>query len=348
MKKNRPALRVVYDKSTDEGRAKQGKRAKTAEKPAKAESPPPTPRHVKGNIAPPEPVSAEAEKLRVADPLQRYLAEIRRYAILDRETEQVLTRQYVQTADPRIAVRLITSNLRLVVKIALEYQSPWVSLLDIIQEGNLGLLQAVKKYDPERNIRLSSYAQWWIRAYILKFLMDNHRLVKVGTTQAQRKLFYNLQRERERLERQGFRPTPRLLAKALSVRVKDVIEMETRLSGKEVSLDAPLIEGERDRLIDLLPSDRADVDDLLAKREVTSRLLRKLDEFAATLTGRDLEIWTRRLLAENPVTLQALGNLFGVSRERARQLEARVLRRLRTFLGDEKHLLDNVSFPLFQ
>ena len=162
----------------------------------------------------PEPVSAAGERARVADPVERYLAEIRRYPILDRQTERGLTESFVETGDPRIAVRLITSNLRLVVKIALEYQSPWLDLLDLIQEGNLGLLQAVRKFDPQRNIRLSSYAQWWIRAYILKFLMDNHRLVKVGTTQAQRKLFYNLQRERERLERQGFRPTPRLLRRS--------------------------------------------------------------------------------------------------------------------------------------
>ncbi|MBN1947249.1 MAG: RNA polymerase factor sigma-32 [Bradymonadales bacterium] len=291
--------------------------------------------------------TASNERTRVSDPVERYLSDIRRYTILDREQERELTRRFVETRDIRVAVRLITSNLRLVVKIALEYQSPWTDLLDIIQEGNLGLLQAVRKFDPERNIRLSSYAQWWIRAYILKFLMDNHRLVKVGTTQAQRKLFYNLQRERERLERQGFRPTPRLLAKALSVRVKDIMEMETRLATKEVSLETPLLERDRDRLIDLLPSEQPAVDEMLSKQQITNYLLERLEEFATTLTGRELEIWVRRLMAEKPVTLQALGNLFGVSRERARQLESRVLKKLKRFLGDERHLIENITFPLF-
>lgn len=331
MEKKAPALKVVYPDD-----------APKAEEPAAT---------VEGGDADETPriprTTAAGERARVADPVERYLAEIRRYSVLDRGTERTLTDTYVRTGDTAVAVRLVTSNLRLVVKIALEYQSPWIDLLDIIQEGNMGLLQAVKKFDPEKNIRLSSYAQWWIRAYILKFLMDNHRLVKVGTTQAQRKLFYNLKRERERLERQGFRPTPQLLAKALKVRVKDIIEMESRLSGKEVSLDAPVLDGERDSLIDLLPVDRPEVDELLATRQITMHLLQRLDEFAGTLTGRDIEIWNRRLMAEAPSTLQALGNLFGVSRERARQLEARVLRRLKKFLGDDAHLLENVTFPLF-
>jgi RNA polymerase sigma-32 factor len=293
------------------------------------------------------PSSPASERARVNDPVERYLSEIRRYPVLDRKAERSLTDRFAASGDPKLAVRLITANLRLVVKIALEYQSPWIDLLDLIQEGNLGLLQAVRKFDPEKNIRLSSYAQWWIRAYILKFLMDNHRLVKVGTTQAQRKLFYNLTRERERLERQGFRPTPRLLAKALSVRVKDVIEMESRLSAKEVSLDVPVIEGDRERLVDLLPTDRPDVDEMLSKRQISEKLIERLESFAETLAGRDVEIWNRRLMAESPVTLQALGNLFGVSRERARQLEARVLRKLKKFLGEEKHLIESLTFPLF-
>jgi RNA polymerase sigma-32 factor len=306
---------------------------------AEEEEPPPLP----GLTQP----SAASERARVNDPVERYLAEIRRYPVLDRAAERTLTDRFARSGDPKVAVRLITANLRLVVKIALEYQSPWIDLLDLIQEGNLGLLQAVRKFDPEKNIRLSSYAQWWIRAYILKFLMDNHRLVKVGTTQAQRKLFYNLTRERERLERQGFKPTPRLLAKALSVRVKDIIEMESRLSAKEVSLDVPVVEGDRERLVDLLPADRPDIDEMLSRRQISEKLIERLECFAETLTGRDVEIWNRRLMAESPVTLQALGNLFGVSRERARQLEARVLRKLKKFLGEEKHLIDHVTFPLF-
>lgn len=343
MEKNGPALKVVSGSERREDSGKDASTTPLADEDGNAETQP---------VVLPEPtkpplISSEVEKVRVHDPLERYLAEIRRYPILDRPTEVILTRQFVANPDPGIAVRLITSNLRLVVKIALEYQSPWIDLLDLIQEGNMGLLQAVRKFNPDKNIRLSSYAQWWIRAYILKYLMDNHRLVKVGTTQAQRKLFYNLQRERERLERQGFRPTPRLLAKALSVRVKDIIEMDARLSAKEMSLDAPIIEGDRDRLVDLLPSNKPNVDELLAKREISQRVLERLEEFGGTLSGRDVEIWHRRLMAEDPVTLQALGNLFGVSRERARQLEARVLRKLKKFLGEDTHLVENLTFPLF-
>jgi RNA polymerase sigma-32 factor len=292
-------------------------------------------------------ISKAVERARVSNPLERYLADIRRYPILDREEERELTSSYAEKPERDVAVRLITSNLRLVVKIALEYRGPWSQLLDLIQEGNLGLLQAVQKFDPGKNIRLSSYAQWWIRAYILKFLMDNHRLVKVGTTQAQRKLFYNLKREREKLERQGFRPTPRLLARALRVRVSDVIEMDARLSSREVRLDAPIREGERDPLIDLLPSDQPSIEELLAIHQISKKLLQKLDEFAVGIDGRELEIWNRRLLAEKPATLQALGNLFGVSRERARQLEARVMLKLKKFLVNDAELLEDVKFPLF-
>ncbi|MCA9564445.1 MAG: RNA polymerase factor sigma-32 [Myxococcales bacterium] len=303
-------------------------------------------RRVPGARQPKDDSRTEANRL--ADPVERYLAEVRRYPILDRDTERDLTTEFAKSGETHVALRLVTANLRLVVKIALEYKSPWMDLLDIIQEGNMGLLQAIKKFDPEKGIRLSSYAQWWIRAYILKFLMDNHRMVKVGTTQAQRKLFYNLKRERERLERQGFKPTPKLLAKALKVRVKDVVEMEARLGAKDTSLDKPLVDGERDSLIDLLPSDSPRQDDALANRQISEHLLNKLDEFAATLSGRDVEIWNRRLICDNPATLQALGNLFGVSRERARQLEARVLRKLKKFMGDETHLIDALQFPIGQ
>ena len=265
-----------------------------------------------------------------------------------REEEKKLTRAYYKTSDPKLAVKLISSNLRLVVKIALEYKSPWSDLLDLIQEGNLGMLQAIRKFDPERKIRLSSYAQWWIRAYILKYLMDNHRLVKVGTTQAQRKLFYNLKKERERLERQGFKPTPKLLAKALKVRVQDIVNMESRLSSHDMSIDMPVMEGQRERLVDYLPVEGPNIEEALVNKQISQKLLMLLDTFQQSLTGRELEIWNRRMLAEEPETLQALGNAFGVSRERARQLEARVMKRLKAYLGEESHLIEHLSFPIFQ
>jgi RNA polymerase sigma-32 factor len=284
----------------------------------------------------------------VADPVKRYLAEIRHYPILTKEEEQELAKEFLETDSSEAALRLVTSNLRLVVKISLEYQSTWTSLLDLIQEGNVGLMQAVRKFDPSKGIRLSSYAQWWIRAYILKYLMDNYKLVKIGTTQAQRKLFYNLKKEKDRLERQGFKPTPKLLAKALNVRERDVTEMEARLSGREASLDAPLVDDQRGSLIDLLPAKGPEVDDIIARRELSRQILQKLKEFEDTLEGRDIEIWRNRLMVDSPMTLQQIGDLFGVSRERARQLEARILKKLKKFLNDEVAELQDMDFPLFR
>ncbi len=282
----------------------------------------------------------------VNDPIKRYLAEIRRYPILTREEEYALAVEFLETNSEDLALKLVTSNLRLVVKIALEYQSTWTSLLDLIQEGNVGLMQAVKKFDPSKNIRLSSYAQWWIRAYILKYLMDNYKLVKIGTTQAQRKLFYNLKKEKDRIEREGFRPTTKLLASRLNVREQDVTEMEARLAGREASLDAPLVDDQRGSLVDLLPSGGPDVDDVIAQRQLSKDIRNKLREFASTLEGRDVEIWQKRLMVDSPMTLQEIGDLFGVSRERARQLEARILKKLKKFLNDQVDELSDLDFPL--
>lgn len=291
--------------------------------------------------------TSREQRALVADPIKRYLSEIRRYPILTKEEERELALEFEETGSEEAALRLVTSNLRLVVKISLEYQSTWTSLLDLIQEGNVGLMQAVKKFDPEKQIRLSSYAQWWIRAYILKYLMDNYKLVKIGTTQAQRKLFYNLKKEKDRLERQGFKPTPKLLAQRLNVRERDVTEMEARLAGREASLDAPLVDDQRGSLIDVLPSKGPEVDDIIARRELGKQILSKLKEFEDTLEGRDIEIWRRRLMVDSPMTLQEIGDLFGVSRERARQLEARILKKLKKFLGDEVEEIKNLEFPLF-
>src|SRR5262245_55608269 len=193
------------------------------------------------------------------DPLAVYMSEIKRYPLLTREEEHELAVKYTKTGDVVAARRLVTANLRLVVKIAHEYRRAHRNLLDLIQEGNVGLLQAVKKYDPYRGVKLSSYAAWWIRAYMLKFILNNWRLVKIGTTQAQRKLFFNLRKEREKLEQLGFQPTAALLAEKLDVPEKEVVEMERRLAAPEASLDAPVgsggdDEGTRTRL-DFLPSE---------------------------------------------------------------------------------------------
>jgi RNA polymerase sigma-32 factor len=297
---------------------------------------------------PPASRSSRETRALVVDPVKRYLAEIRHYPILTKEEEYEHAQHFLATGSEDAALHLVTSNLRLVVKIALEYQSTWTSLLDLIQEGNVGLMQAVRKFDPSKNIRLSSYAQWWIRAYILKFLMDNYKLVKIGTTQAQRKLFYNLKKEKDRLERQGFKPTPKLLANALNVREQDVTEMEARLSGREASLDAPVADDQRGALVDMLPTNAPDVDEVIARREMSKRILQKLREFETQLEEeRDKDIWRRRLVSDSPMTLQEIGDLFGVSRERARQLEARILKKLKKFLHDEVGDIQDLDFPLF-
>ncbi|HMA18797.1 MAG TPA: sigma-70 family RNA polymerase sigma factor, partial [Thermoanaerobaculia bacterium] len=166
------------------------------------------------------------------DPLRAYMAEVQRHPLLSTEEEHALAVRYRETGDVDAAYRLVASNLRLVVKIAHEYRRTAFQLLDLVQEGNMGLMQAVKKYDPWKGVKLSSYAAWWIRAYIIRFIMENWRMVKLGTTQAQRKLFFNLSKEREKLLARGIEPTPRLLARNLQVEVKDVEEMSARMGSE--------------------------------------------------------------------------------------------------------------------
>lgn len=280
----------------------------------------------------------ESSRALVEDSLKRYLADIRRYPVLDKSEEFELARASKE-GDEAATQRLVNCNLRLVVKIALEYQSTRVSLLDLIQEGNVGLMQAVRKFDPERNIRLSTYAQFWIRAYVLKFLMDNYKLVKVGTTQAQRKLFYNLKKEKEKLVQQGVEPTSERLAERLDVREKDIVEMETRLQGREISLDAP-VNDESGTLMDLIPAKNRLADEMFDHALVDQHLKERLAEYRKTLKGRDAKIWDKRLVAEKPLTLQQLGDLFGVSRERARQLQARILKKLARYLDADGEFID--------
>jgi RNA polymerase sigma-32 factor len=272
------------------------------------------------------------------DPLSVYMAEIRRIPLLSREEEHELAKKYFETGDLAIARQLVTANLRLVVKIAHEYRRAYRNLLDLVQEGNVGLMQAMKKYDPHRGVKLSSYAAWWIRAYILKFILNNWRLVKIGTTQAQRKLFFNLRKEKEKLEQQGFAPEHRLLAERLDVTVDEVAEMERRLDGADMSLDAPL--GREDPAgatrLDVLPSGSATRPDVRAESDELRGLLKeKLEAFAAGLDGRDAVLFRERWLTEEPKTLQELGDKFNISRERARQLEKRMLDNLRRYLEDE-------------
>jgi RNA polymerase sigma-32 factor len=301
-----------------------------------------------GPAAPaPLPPRAGNRDLVFADPLQRYMQEIRAHPLLSREEEKAIAVRYQETADPDAAFQLITANLRLVVKIAMEYHHARVPVLDLVQEGNVGLMMAVKKYDPGRGVRFGSYAQWWIRAYILKFLMDNFALVKVGTTQAQRKLFYNLKKERARLEAQGIEATTEALADALDVRETEVVEMQKRLKGGgEVSIHTPLRDGESGELADLLSDDGMTAEQETAEAELSVKLSAKFNEFRKTLNDREKVFWEKRLLAEDPWTLQQLGDNFGVSRERARQVEARIVKNLKAFLTREIHDLEDLDLAM--
>ncbi|MEZ4362348.1 MAG: RNA polymerase factor sigma-32 [Kofleriaceae bacterium] len=270
------------------------------------------------------------------DPLAIYMAETRRYPLLTPTEEHDLAVRLVEHGDNVAARRLVEANLRLVVKIAYEYRRAHRNLLDLVQEGNIGLMQAVRKFDPYRGVKLSSYAAFWIRAYILKFILNNWRLVKIGTTQAQRKLFFNLRKEREKLEQLGFQPTTALLAKNLDVSEQDVVDMERRLAAPEASLDAPLgndDDGARSRLDYLEGGERPD--HAVARGQFSELLRSKLEVFASELEGREQAIFRERWLTEDPLTLQELGDRYGVSRERARQLEKRLLGRLRKYLEAE-------------
>jgi RNA polymerase sigma-32 factor len=297
-----------------------------------------------GDEAPPSetlPVPLERDLVR-ADALQRYMAEVARHPLLSREEEHELAVKFQQSRDPEVAYRLVTANLRLVVKIAHEYRRAAFSLLDLIQEGNVGLMHAVQKYDPFRGVKLSSYAAWWIRAYILRYLMDNWRMVKLGTTQAQRKLFFNLRKEQERLLAQGFEAAPKLLAERLDVSEQDVREMDQRLANDEFSIDAPVLgaEGEaRQTHGDRLVQSGAPIDEQLADRELRRIFKEKLAEFGKGITAeKERFLFDNRIAPRDdrePMTLQQIGDVWGVTRERARQLEARLTDKLRDYLRRE-------------
>ncbi|HUO05240.1 MAG TPA: RNA polymerase factor sigma-32 [Candidatus Binataceae bacterium] len=276
----------------------------------------------------------DAGALVAFDPLSRYLAEIRKFPLLDRDEEAKIARRYVKDRDPADAYRLVTANLRLVVKIAYEFARATRNLLDLIQEGNVGLMEAVKNFDPERGVRFPSYAVWWVRAYIYRFLINNWRLVKIGTTQAQRKLFFNLRKETERLEAQGFTAKPLLLAHRLGVKEEEVREMQERLGQSEVSLDQPTGEG-AGRFLDLLPDSTHNPEAEAAGREWRDFARDSVERFAATLEGKELEIFKARLWADDPPTLQEVGTRFGISRERVRQIEMNLKRRLKEFIEQQ-------------
>ena len=270
------------------------------------------------------------------DPFRLYLDEIKRYPLLSREEERELSIRYREKDDVEAGYKLITANLRLVVKIAMDFQRYWMqNLMDLIQEGNVGLMQAVKKFDPYRGYKFSYYASFWIKAYIIKFIMDNWKLVKIGTTQAQRKLFFNLRKEKDRLEAQGIEVSPKLLSMQLDVKESEIVEMDQRLNSWEISLDSPLKDDSEETHKSFLPSADIPADDQIADREAKALLHDKLELFRGGLKGKEALIFDKRLLTEEPMTLQEIGDCFGISRERVRQIESRLKKKLKEYLEEE-------------
>jgi RNA polymerase sigma-32 factor len=270
------------------------------------------------------------------DPLQSYLSEISKYDLLTRDQEVELGKKVQEENDSEAAYTLVTSNLRLVVKIALDFQRVWMqNLLDLIQEGNIGLMQAVKKFDPYKNVKFSYYASFWIKAYILKFIMDNWRMVKIGTTQGQRKLFFKLKKEKQKLIEQGFDPKPKLLSERLGVSQKEIIDMDQRLDGWDVSLDAPLKEDSDTERIEFLNSDSDSAEDIVGNKEVENLVHEKVAEFKKTLSERELEIFELRIYSDEPLTLQEIGEKYDISRERVRQVEKSITKRMKDFFKKE-------------
>ena len=268
--------------------------------------------------------------------LHRYLQEISQYELLSREDTDELAKRYQETGDPDAAYRLVSANLRLVVKIAMDFQKHWMqNFLDLIQEGNVGLVQATKKFDPYRGVKFSYYAAYWIRAYVLKFLMDNWRLVKIGTTQAQRKLFFSLNKEKKSLENQGFVAEPRLLAERMNVKEREVVEMSQRMGNYDVSLECPINQNSDEQHKNFLPANEPGIESMVAGKELKSKLYDLLLGMKSSLNDKQKMILEKRLLTDDPFTLQKIADCFDISRERVRQIEVGLLQKMKNVFETE-------------
>jgi len=289
-------------------------------------------------------ISEETNLPTLSNPaLHRYLQEISQYELLSREETSELATKFREEGDQDAAYRLVSANLRLVVKVAMDFQKYWMqNFMDLIQEGNVGLVQATKKFDPYRGVKFSYYAAYWIRAYILKFIMDNWRLVKIGTTQAQRKLFFSLNKEKKLLEAQGFKPEVKLLAERLNVKESEVIEMSQRMDSWDVSLESPVRSDSNDEQKSFIPSNGPEIEDIVAGEQMKDRLTELLTVLKKKLNDKERMILEERLLTDEPLTLQTIADRFGISRERVRQIEVNLLKKMKKYL--EVEMPDIVDF----
>jgi RNA polymerase sigma-32 factor len=294
-------------------------------------------------LNPPRASGAKASDraLATADPIAQYMAEVRRYPLLTREQEQALAIRYRETGDKRAAEALVTSNLRFVVKVAAEYSKFGARLIDLVQEGNVGLMHAVREFNPYKGVRLITYAVWWIRGYIQDYLMRQYSMVRIGTTQSQRKLFYRLQKEKDLIESQGEEPSTKLLSARLGVSEADVESMTQRMSGRDVSLQTSVDDSGRATLLDFEASADIPIDEQLGNQEMLSLLHDGIQELKDSLNDREKELLEDRLLADEPMTLQEIGEKYGVTREAVRQMENRLMLKIRKILEERMRVRDS-------
>ena len=270
----------------------------------------------------------------VKNSLESYLVRIQQFPLLTAEEEFQLAVRFRQDHDIEAGQKLVTSNLRLVVKIALEYKNYGVKLADLIQEGNIGLLVAARKFDPYRGNRFISYAIWWIRAYIQNFIIKNWSLVKIGTTQAQKKLFYKIGKVRKALEaNQEKEKKYEIIANDLDVAKEDIIEMEQRMSSRDLSLDAPFDDNQELSHFDLLKETSPNQEEVLGEEEEKKILEREVQDAMKRLNEKEEYVIKNRIMADSPLTLQEIGNHLKLSRERVRQIESEALRKLKKEMG---------------
>ena len=292
------------------------------------------PKKIKGKKKSLVPAVRREERLVPLDPFAAYLQEAKRYPILSEEEEKELAIRLTETGDVNAAYQLTTANLMLVVKIAMTFKREWQNVMDLVQEGNIGLMKAVKNFDPFRGVRLSAYATWWIKSYILKYILDNWRLVRVGTTNSRRKLLFNLKKEKERLEREGFDPSTKLLAEHFGVDENEIIDVEASIGAVDVSMDTPTRADSSMTPAQSLSDGkslekRAEIDQF---REI---LQQKIEGFKSELKPGEIEILEKRVLSESPQSLQELGDERGVTREAVRQAEQRLLKKFRIYIEEQ-------------
>lgn len=268
----------------------------------------------------------------VSDSLDIYIREINQFPVLSADEEFALAVSLKKHNSLEAAERLVVCNLRFVVKIAHEYKSYNVGLIDLIQEGNIGLIHAVKKFDPYKGYRLISYAVWWIRAYMQNYIIKSWSLVKIGTTQAQRKLFFKLSQTKKQLQGLSQKnPEFKEIAESLGVREKEAIEMDQRVSNRDFSLDSYVAEDESP-LLDFLPDESESQETTLIKKEETALVQRTIAGALEKMNSRERFIIENRVMADNPMTLQEVGDYFHITRERVRQLEKQALKKLQLAL----------------